>query len=227
MIINQGGGMNSFSFKRDSTPLNIIDKLQKLLIPLSGSPFELRERQTFELSPSKEKSGIILLTEGVVTIHNYYTKNHVSTTFSPSVIGLMDCYSILYDIKERPRHYLQAQTQSKFFFVPVDIFLEVADKYSLWHDVSTLLVNRLMFASLRDQELVGVNTYSMIYALLQELWLYPESYRSKKNVQEFISGRCGVSRSQTMKILSDLRKGGYIQIRLGVLTNLNKLPKKY
>ncbi|MGK4720453.1 helix-turn-helix domain-containing protein, partial [Salmonella enterica] len=46
-------------------------------------------------------------------------------------------------------------------------------------------------------------------------------------VLNFIKRRTGISRSRTMKILSELKKGGYIQIDNGRLTALGKLPVAY
>lgn len=46
-------------------------------------------------------------------------------------------------------------------------------------------------------------------------------------VLNFIQRRTGISRSRTMKILSELKKGGYIHIDNGRLTALGKLPVAY
>ncbi|WP_434587311.1 helix-turn-helix domain-containing protein [Klebsiella sp. R390] len=39
--------------------------------------------------------------------------------------------------------------------------------------------------------------------------------------------RTRLSRSSVMKILAQLKQGGYIQLEDGVLTSLNHLPAKY
>lgn len=89
------------------------------------------------------------------------------------------------------------------------------------------LAYRLMVMSARDRELVGVDSYLKVRALLTEIWAYPQDYRESIIVLNFIQRRTGISRSRTMKILSELKKGGYIHIDNGRLTALGKLPVAY
>lgn len=225
--MNAGNDLNSFSFVREHIPINVVENIHKQLIPVSTAPFLLSPKEIFNLSPNKEKSGIILLTTGICSVYDFFSKKHVATCFAPTVVGLIDCYSSFYDIKDRPRNYLRADIKCEGFFVSTDTFLEYADKYSLWHDFAKILAHRLMYASIREKEMVGVNSYNKICSLLQELDKYPSDYRQQINIQTFIESRCNVSRSQTMKILSELRKGNYIEIKSGVLIKINKLPKAY
>ena len=66
---------------------------------------------------------------------------------------------------------------------------------------------RLMVMSVRDRELVGVDSYLKVRALLIELWAYASEYRQSINVLNFIQRRTGISHSRTMKLLSELKKG--------------------
>ncbi|HEO9918192.1 TPA: helix-turn-helix domain-containing protein, partial [Enterobacter asburiae] len=46
-------------------------------------------------------------------------------------------------------------------------------------------------------------------------------------VSDYILEKTRLSRSRVMKILGDLRIGGYIEINRGILKKINKLPEKY
>lgn len=74
-----------------------------------------------------------------------------------------------------------------------------------------------MGMSVRDRELVGVDSCRKVRALLIALWAYASEYRQSINVLNFIQRRTGISRSRTMKLLSELTKGGYISIDGGRL----------
>lgn len=47
------------------------------------------------------------------------------------------------------------------------------------------------------------------------------------NVSDYILEKTRLSRSRVIKILGDLRIGGYIEINQGILIKINKLPEKY
>ncbi|EMC8872176.1 helix-turn-helix domain-containing protein, partial [Escherichia coli] len=64
-------------------------------------------------------------------------------------------------------------------------------------------------------------------SLLIELWAYASEYRQSINVLNFIQRRTGISRSRTMKLLSELKKGGYITIDGGRLIDMKKLPTAF
>lgn len=127
----------------------------------------------------------------------------------------------------RPEHFLLAETACTGRFVCLADFIKIADECDLWHDVARCLAYRLMVMSARDCELVGVDSYLKVRTLLIEIWAYPQTYRENIIVLNFIQRRTGISRSRTMKILSELKKGGYIHIDNGRLTALGKLPVAY
>lgn len=81
--------------------------------------------------------------------------------------------------------------------------------------------------SARENELVGVDVFTRVRALLLELWIYPQDVRNQINVQTFIQIRTSVSRSQILKILAALKAGGYITIERGRLTNVQKIPRSF
>lgn len=105
--------------------------------------------------------------------------------------------------------------------------MRIVEECELWHDVARFLAYRLMVMCVRDRELVGVDSYLKVRALLIEIWAYPDEYRQSINVLNFVQRRTGISRSRTLKLLSELKKGGYINIENGRLISIWKLPAAY
>ncbi|EAZ9181211.1 cytoplasmic protein [Salmonella enterica] len=218
--------LHSFDFALKTKPRQAIKILHEKLYSF-GVPFELEQGEEVYFSDDKETAFIILLTEGCISVCHFNTGLHAGTGFAPTVIGLIDGYSLYYGVENRPRHYICAETHCKGFKVPLAAFVEQCDKHDLWHDIARILAQRLMTMSAMEEELVGRDAYGSIRAVLMELWLYPEDIRSQLNIAAFIQKRTNLSRSRIMDVLSALKKGGYITIKVGKLVDLKKLPKAF
>ncbi|KFC81322.1 winged helix-turn-helix transcriptional regulator [Buttiauxella agrestis] len=70
-------------------------------------------------------------------------------------------------------------------------------------------------------------TYEVVKFHLIMLMQEPESVREKTSAVKYILERTRLSRSTVMKMLAQLRQGGYIQLDDGILVALNHLPAKY
>ena len=220
--------LHSFIFSQRAKPHLAIDTLFSAFSSFS-QPFVLPPGEEFVFGLDKVGAKVVLLETGVCS----YCRNDsdsrllVSSLFAPSVVGLVDSYGVTYDVPARPQHVMIADTECRGRTVLLTDFLKIADELDLWHDIARYLAYCLMVMSVRDRELVGVDSYFKVRSLLIEIWAYPEEYRQSINVLNFIQRRTGISRSRTMKILSELRKGDYISIESGRLIQLKKLPFAY
>ena len=70
--------------------------------------------------------------------------------------------------------------------------------------------------------LINSTAYEIVSTLLMELADVPEEKRLKISVANYIIDRSNLARSGVMKILSELRIGGYIDINYGKLICVNK-----
>lgn len=217
--------LHSFIFSQQAKPHAAIDTLFSSLLPF-GQPFILQAGEELFFD-SEQGYRIVLLEEGILSYCRRDDNMHISSGFAPSVMGLVDCYGITYDVTTRPEHYLIAETECSGRTVLLSDFIRIADECDLWHDVARFLAFRLMVMCARDRELVGVDSYLKVRALLIEVWAYPQGYRKNINVLSFIQRRTGISRSRVLKILSELKKGEYVQIDNGRLVGLKKLPVAY
>ncbi len=224
--VEQDHFLHSFEFAQKTKPFEAIAALHNALIPFS-TEFSLSSPKKMLLSSERKNAFILLISDGCLSISHAKEDLLISTAFSPTVIGLIDGYSLFYDVEARPQHYIQAETDCTGWAIPLDVFVEKCDELNLWHNVSKILAQRLMIMSAREKELVGNDAYSKIRALLIELWLYPEEIKNKLNVSLFIQRRTKMSRSGIMNVLAELKKGGYIEVEFGVLKSVKKLPKSY
>lgn len=223
---DSSSSLHSFDFSRKTKPAMAIKKLQDKLQKF-GKPVNLDSGEELFFGDDKETAFVFLLSEGCVSVCHFNTNLHTGTVFAPTIIGLIDGYSLYYCVENRPRHYISAETQCSGYKVPLDKFVEQCDIHDLWHDVARILAQRLMTMSAIGEELVGQDAYGSIRAILIELWLYPEDIRGQLNITTFIQKRTNFSRSRIMAVLSALKEGGYIATKKGRLIDLNKLPKAF
>ncbi|WP_312951732.1 helix-turn-helix domain-containing protein [Superficieibacter sp.] len=223
---NNDDSLHSFIFARQGKPYASFDKIFSALIPYSV-PISLAAGEVYQLGARKEESKIVLLLEGICSCCHKESQLHLGSMFAPSMLGMLDSYARTFNVSAWPEHYVIAETDCKGYSILLADFLELADRFELWHDVARILLHRLMIMSAREQELVGVDSYIKVKAQLIEVWAYPEAYRKRINILNFIQQRTGLSKSRIMKLLSELKKGGYIDIDAGKLTDLKKLPVAY
>ncbi|HCM3123872.1 winged helix-turn-helix transcriptional regulator [Klebsiella aerogenes] len=217
--------LHSYIFSQQAKPHAAIDALFSALLPF-GKPFIVQPGEEFSLY-TEQSTRIVLLESGIFSICRSDRGLNVLSVFAPSLAGLIDSYGVTYDVPTRPEHFLIAETECRGRAVSLADFIKVTDECNLWHDVARFLAYRLMVMNVRDRELVGVDSYLKVRALLIEIAAYNDEYRQSINVLNFIQRRTGISRSRTMKLLSELRKGGYINIDGGRLLGIKKLPLAY
>ncbi|WP_395756482.1 helix-turn-helix domain-containing protein [Citrobacter amalonaticus] len=102
----------------------------------------------------------------------------------------------------------------------------IAEK-NLWQDASytyMYAIDKLLEA---HRTSAGLSTYELIRTNLIALLAEKEELRLAVNASDYIQEKTHLSRSRVMKILSDLRLGGHIEMARGILTKINRLPEQY
>lgn len=106
-------------------------------------------------------------------------------------------------------------------------FNQIIANDNLWEHFARLL----MYSASRVYEhcamISQLSAYDIICTQLVELMQEPESIREHTTAANYIKSRTWLSRSGIMRILSELRTGGYITMQRGVLQEINHLPLKY
>lgn len=216
-----------FSFAIKSKPMKAIETLFVHLLPY-GKKIALKKGKCYRLNEEEEDGiGLILITDGLVSTMASETGHYISTLYPPTLVGLSHGYSAFYNVPGGIRNTLYAETDATLYFVPLQIFVNTADSEELWHHVARILAHRMITMLNKEKTYIGVDSYGIIKSVIQEVWLYPKKYRSQISLPNFIQKRTGLSRSRIMKILFDLKAGGYINIANGKLLCVTKLPISY
>lgn len=204
-----------------------MESLLSAFRPVS-TPFELAQSNYYHFPLAQSESGFILLEEGVASVCFAENQLVISTILAPAILGLIDNYGVFNGLPDIRHSSLFAETDLSGRWIAHQAAVNILNEKNLWQEMAHILTQRLMVLSMREQELLGVDSYQMVRILLMELAVYSETYRRQINVLRFIQRRTNLSRSRIMSILSELRKGGYIIIHRGVLMTIAQpLPANF
>ncbi|MGX5026156.1 helix-turn-helix domain-containing protein [Enterobacter asburiae] len=162
-----------------------------------------------------------LILEGTIAIYRRSDDMMLSTARSPALFGLANLTDIYFN------DYLKTVTPCLIGTLTTERVNEIIKEKALWG----LLSKQLMFVYNRLYNNVmpqGAPTaYEMIRQQLIKLMDEDESYRGSVTAERYIREKTQLSRSGVMRILADLKTGGFIEIEDGRLIKINKLPARY
>jgi CRP-like cAMP-binding protein len=100
-------------------------------------------------------------------------------------------------------------------------------RQNLWQTFAEFLLAISHKIYLHAQGISAPTTYEVICNQLVLLMESPIALRQNVTAVRFICERSHLSRSLVMKVLSDLKKGDYIEMKKGELIAINFLPARY
>lgn len=203
-------------------PLESIHRLMTAFVSIS-KPY-LLDSKNIEARLKGKDAGfeVYLLTKGRVDIWREVDNRLVETAFAPSILGLQGSVY-------RSQHYhLKFPAGAEVSTIPLQAAMEIIELQSLWRDVfyyQGYLNDRQLH---HESMLINSSTYEIVCLFLNDLSHYSDSERAKLSVADYILQRSNLARSGVMKVLADLRFGGYIDIQHGKLIKiLNNFPRNY
>lgn len=162
-----------------------------------------------------------LILEGTVAVYRRNDNMMLSTARSPAVFGLANLTDIYFD------DYIKTINPCLIGEISTARVNDIIKEKSLWG----LLSKQLMFVYGRLYNTVmpqGAPTaYEMIRQQLLNLIEEDESYRAAVTAELYIREKTHLSRSGVMRILADLKTGGFIEMEEGRLIKIHKLPARY
>lgn len=195
------------------------ETLGALLTPL-GTPCTLEQGEAVDAFDNDQQL-IFIFNEGLFRFVRGLDELTLTTARAPMIFGLTEA------VRPRGSWYLVAQSTCKGYKIPANVALEAITEHQQWQCVAAIFAWFLQVFSARDEQLVGVNSYTMIRNKLMELGDMSLELRRDINVADYIQQRTQLARSTIMTILGELRKGEYIEIRRGRLLGIRHLPKDY
>ncbi|WP_312978983.1 helix-turn-helix domain-containing protein [Atlantibacter sp.] len=153
---------------------------------------------------------------GVIELRRSTDQILIVRIAAPSVLGLgvSDAYIV---IKET----------ASIHTLPQEQVLQHIEEKGLWEILARHMMVQTNKLYLYSNQLTAPTSYELVRKQLIELINEPESLRNSLSAERYIRDKVHLSRTCVMKILSDLKKGGYIVIEVGRLREIKHLPLKY
>ncbi|MEH3772781.1 helix-turn-helix domain-containing protein [Enterobacter asburiae] len=177
-------------------------------------------RQLIKLEQQTEPVAFILH-EGVVAIYRNSDRLLIKYIRAPMITGMNELIDINADI------FIKAYRNVSYEILPTKEMLGIISAQGLWKEAAYCYMYSIRQLLLNHYSSVGLSTYELIRLNLIALMNEDEALSAHVNVSDYILEKTRLSRSRVMKILGDLRIGGYIEINRGILKKINKLPEKY
>lgn len=179
-----------------------------------------RNRQILSFSQYPEPIAIILH-EGFFAL--YRSTDHMLVTHISAPL-IMNINLLTAD---NPDAFLQFRGPISYEEVERHKLLEIVESKNQWKNIALLsmyFTNGLFNYAFKSS---SIPTYDLICGNLIELINEPDGIRLTTNVCNYVQEKTLISRSHVMKILSELKKGGYIKIDKGILMEIKCLPENY
>lgn len=144
------------------------------------------------------------------------------------ILGKMTGPYIVFLLPELNYFELEFTNDSRFSYVLCkrSDFYDFISVSNLWEDLYFIMQYTASLLNIKLQIMLSCDLYSVIKHYLREIDNNP-ALRGQVNVCDYITRRSGFSKSGTMMVLSELKKGNYIIIERGRLKKIKSLPSGY
>ncbi|MEL4012843.1 helix-turn-helix domain-containing protein [Dryocola clanedunensis] len=220
MIKKQNLDLFSATYKNeDRRPhqsiLNLIDYFDA-----NSNKIETNSQQIIHYIENEERN-VFILHKGSVGLYRSRDSMVLNSESSPFIFGFSN------QISDPDYLFMRTQEPSTISYLPLSEANKIVEKNDLWKDLAFLLVYTAARVYEHCSSISQPTSYEIIKYQLLELMKESDEIRNNTTAAGYIKSRTFLSRSGIMRILSELKVGGYIQIERGVLTKIIHLPKKY
>lgn len=209
------------SLKPMVKPVEVIERLLSILLPASDL-LATTERNTLNMTNKEHALTVIILVEGEIDIFRTSDSVLLCRGQAPLILGLQGS-PFRYEM-----YHFNRLNNSVIRHLTLSNAIDLIAKHHAFQD----FLDYQMFLNdcqvHRNSLHISKTAYETICVLLRELISIDFNKRLNISVANFILARSNLARSGVMKILADLRKGEYVEIRRGKLINIcKKFPDEY
>lgn len=162
-----------------------------------------------------------LLRSGICKLHHGPDEILINTMYVPSIIGVGGV------LAANTALFLQIQTSAVIATATTHEIRQTIARLNLWELLSRhvyRVTNRFFMLS---SYLNAPTAYEILRFQLIELMREPLEFRENISAALYIQQKTRLSRSSIMKILAQLKQGGFVTLENGILKEICHLPLKY
>ncbi len=162
-----------------------------------------------------------LIRSGICKLHHGPDEILINTMYIPGIIGVGGV------LAANRMLFLQTHTSAEIAIANTQEIRQIIARLNLWELLSRHIyrvTNRFFMLS---SYLNSPTAYEILRFQLLELMSEPVEFRENISAAQYIQQKTRLSRSSIMKILSQLKQGGFVRLENGTLKEICHLPLKY
>jgi hypothetical protein len=159
--------------------------------------------------------------DGWFSIHHSADPVLLGTLQLPGIIGIGGA------IPESAGLYIESKVESEVAISTVPEMHALINELDLWEMLSKHIFRMTGSIFTKGVLLTGSTSYEIMRFHLLELINEPDAIRNSTVAATYVQQKTRLSRSTIMKILAQLKQGGYVTLENGILKEVHKLPLKY
>ncbi len=189
------------------------------LTPFSNK-FETQDRQIINYVDG-EKRKCFLLHKGCVSLYRSVDGMVLNTESAPFIFGMST------QMTDPEYLFIRTHDVSEVSWMPLEVANQIIADNNLWRSLSQMLIYTVTRVYDHCTKISSLSSYDIIRYQLYELMSEPEVIRQSVTIANYVQSRTFLSRSSIMKILAQLKTGGYITTDKGLLLDIHNIPLKY
>ncbi|MNH71823.1 putative DNA-binding transcriptional regulator [compost metagenome] len=162
-----------------------------------------------------------LIRSGICKLHHGPDEILINVMYVPSIIGVGGA------LAANAALFLHPQTISEIAIVPTQEIRQIIARDNLWEQLSRHIYRVTKRFFMLSSYLNAPTAYEILRFQLLELMHEPAEFRENISAAQYIQQKTRLSRSSIMKILSQLKQGGFVKLDNGILKEICHLPLKY
>lgn len=186
----------------------------------NANKMETKPRQDINYVDCGERKCFILH-KGSVSLYRSIDGMVLNTEAAPYVFGMSTQLS-------SPEYlFIRTHEDSEVSWLPLSTANQIIAREDLWEQLARLLIYTVTRVYDHCSKISSLSSYDVIRYQLYELMSESEQLRRTVSIAHYIQSRTFLSRSSIMKILAQLKAGGYITTERGLLVAINNIPLRY
>lgn len=164
----------------------------------------------------------LFLRSGIINMYRQPNDILIEFIDAPSMRGIIPIHP-----GSKSVFTLKVVTPAEIAILERNEFYALLTELNLWETFSHHLQSICSATIEAMLKLTSPSVFDIVRNQLYELMEKPTEVRENITIESYVRGKTRVSRSSVMKVLADLKTGGYITVENGILKGINKIPRRY
>lgn len=169
----------------------------------------------------RDLTSLFYLSSGFLSVYRKNGDDLLGHLHAPTFFGVNYLYDAYFPI------YFTGGENTSIYQGDNENLLQVISHNQLHECLLYTMISNVNELYRRDLISAASDSYQAIRSILLHYATKPADFRMQFGIASIITKLTGLSRSHVMRILSELKKGGYIETEDGKLVSVGSLPEKF